>query len=162
MKRKQAKLIILLLFCLGITRLQAQEAEMTAGGNAIGSNGSISYSLGQVAYLSVSNSSGSVNQGVQQPYEFFIVGVNETNDISLELSVYPNPTNSNVTLSSKNPIFDNRYYQLFDSNGKLLLNQKLTEKITLIPMESLPTSTYILKVSENDIEVKTFKIIKNY
>ena len=162
MKRKQKKLIILLFVCFGIPGLQAQEAVMSAGGDAGGSGGNISYSLGQVAYLSVSNTTCSVNQGVQQPYELFFTRVNETNDNRPELLIYPNPTSTNVTLSSDYRTLENRTYQFFNTNGKLLFNQKVTEKRTLIPMEWLPASTYILKVIENEKEVKTFKIIKNY
>jgi hypothetical protein len=47
----------------------AQTATVSAGGNAIGTGGSVSYSVGQIAYTNNSNSNGSVAQGVQYPYE---------------------------------------------------------------------------------------------
>ena len=58
-----------LLFCtvlllLSIGALQAQEAVLSAGGNATGNGGSVSYSIGQVAYTA-SGTNGTVTQGVQ-------------------------------------------------------------------------------------------------
>lgn len=162
MKQKKLELAAVLLFFLSINALQAQEAVTSAGGNGTGSGGSASYSVGQVAYLGICNSNGSVNQGVEQAYEVQIpVGENENKNIFLELSVYPNPTMIKVNLKIENRSLDNVSYQLFDPLGNLLLNQRIIGEVTSIPMESFPTSIYILKVSDNRNEVKTFKIIKN-
>ena len=80
---------IFLLVC-GLTTLQAQQAVVASGGTATGS-GTVSYSIGQVVYTTNSNS-GSVAQGVQQPYEISVLtGVKDAKDITLEFVVYPNP-----------------------------------------------------------------------
>ena len=55
----------------------AQQNTASAGGNYTGSGGSISFSIGQANYTYHSNAFGSVNQGVQQPYEIFPVGFTE-------------------------------------------------------------------------------------
>lgn len=65
MKHKKIKLSFLLLG-MGMA-LQAQQATTAAGGDAIGSGGSISYSIGQVLYISNTGDSGKINEGVQQP-----------------------------------------------------------------------------------------------
>lgn len=85
---------ILITFCLfGYgTILLSQNAIPATGGNASGSGGSVSYSVGQVTYLINTGTSGSVAQGVQQPYEISVVtGIEEASGIELEFSVYPNP-----------------------------------------------------------------------
>lgn len=46
----------------------AQQATLSAGGDATGAGGSVSFSVGQVAYQHVSDVGGSVNEGVQQPF----------------------------------------------------------------------------------------------
>ncbi len=46
-----------------------QTSVNTAGGEVENTSGSVSYSIGQVAYTSVSNSNGSVSQGVQHAFE---------------------------------------------------------------------------------------------
>jgi hypothetical protein len=55
---------------------------------------------------------------------------------------------------------DNLSYQLYDMNGKLLQNRKVDGNETVITMGNLVPSTYFLKVTDNQKEVKTFKIIK--
>ena len=52
-------------------------------------------------------------------------------------------------------------YQLYDMNGKLLENKKVTGNETSIVMSNLVPATYFVKVTEGNKEVKTFKIIKN-
>lgn len=160
MKNVRKLLIAFCLFGYG-TAIQAQEAVTASGGDATGSGGTVSYSVGQVAYTAISNSSGSVNQGVQQPYEFFILGINDNKDISMEMSVYPNPSVAFVNLKVVNQNLENLYFQLYDVNGKLLINQKVSSTETSIPMETLSSATYFLKVLDNKTVVKTFKIIKN-
>ena len=64
---KQKIFIRLLFLLIGIQQLQAQDAIANSGGNATGSNGTVSYTVGQVAYTSQTGASGSVAQGVQQP-----------------------------------------------------------------------------------------------
>jgi hypothetical protein len=57
--------------------------------------------------------------------------------------------------------FDLLSFQLYDVNGKLLTNQKITSAETIIQMEAFAKGNYFLKVLDNTSEVKTFKIIKN-
>jgi len=52
-------------------------------------------------------------------------------------------------------------YQLYDNQGKIIENKKVTANSTTISMEALPKSIYFLNVTDNKQVVKTFKIIKN-
>jgi len=70
MKQKIIILTAILLFSRGIS-IQAQQTNASAGGNATGSGGTVSYTIGQQEYSNFSSGGGSVNQGVQQPKEFF-------------------------------------------------------------------------------------------
>lgn len=139
----------------------AQQATVTSGGNAIGTNGTSSYSIGQVSYSSSLGTNGSVNQGVQQPYEIFTLGNDAFPEIKLMMIVYPNPTNAFVNLKIENHSLENLQYQLFDNNGRQIHSQKITTSETQISMENFATAIYLLNVFENDKVVKIFKIIKN-
>jgi len=162
MKKKQLKLSALLLLGLGLTGLQAQESINATGGNASGSVGSASYSVGQIVYTTNTGTNGSVAQGVQQPYEISVVtAIEEAKDITLSVSAYPNPTSDYLTLHIEEIDILNLSYQLFDMNGKLLQNEKITGDQTNIVMSNLEPATYIMKVIQGNKEVKTFKIIKN-
>ena len=121
MKNLRKVLICFCLFGYG-TAIQAQEAVTAAGGDATGSGGSVSYSIGQIDYITNTGTGGTVTQGVQQPYEFFIVGIDDKKDISVELSVYPNPAVSTVNLRIDNQNLENISFQLYDMNEKLILS----------------------------------------
>jgi hypothetical protein len=147
---------------LGLTGLQAQECVNATGGNASGSGGSASYSVGQVVYTTHTGTSGSVAEGVQQPYEISVVtAIEEAKGINLSVSAYPNPTTDYLTLEVKEFDLSNLSFQLYDMNGKLLLNEKITGNQTSIVMSNLVPATYFVKVIQGSKEVKTFKIIKN-
>jgi hypothetical protein len=162
MRHKKLKLSAVLLLGLGLTGLQAQECVNATGGNASGSGGSASYSVGQVVYTTHTGTSGSVAEGVQQPYEISVVtAIEEAKGINLSVSAYPNPTTDYLTLEVKEFDLSNLSFQLYDMNGKLLLNEKITGNQTSIVMSNLVPATYFVKVIQGSKEVKTFKIIKN-
>ncbi|MBE0646498.1 MAG: T9SS type A sorting domain-containing protein [Bacteroidales bacterium] len=161
MNKKTILISLLFLSAFGLSEMQAQESIVAAGGTATGTGGSVSYSVGQVAYTNNSNGTGSVNQGVQQPFEFFIVGLDENKEITLSMIVYPNPTNDFITLKLNSEPSERMLYQLFDFNGRLLQHQQIISKETLIPMRNLPVGTYLLSISDDGKTVKKFKIIKN-
>ncbi len=151
-----------LLLALGLTGLQAQESVNSTGGNSSGVDGSVSYSVGQVAYQAYTGTNSSVAQGVQQPYEISMVtGIEEAKGINLSVSAYPNPTTDYLTLSITEFEFSNLSYQLYDINGKLLKNKKITGNQTSIVMSNLVPAVYFVKVIQGKKEIKTFKIVKN-
>jgi len=140
----------------------AQETVPATGGNAVGSGGSVSYSVGQVVYTTnTSTASGSVAQGVQQPYEISVVTAIETaKEINLSVSAYPNPTTDFLILKIEGNVKTQYIASLFDITGKLLQSQKITGNQTNIAMSNLVPATYFVKVTDGSKEVKTFKIVK--
>ena len=162
MRHKRLKLSAVLLLGLGLTGLQAQTSINATGGDASGSGGSASYSVGQVVYTTNTGTNGTVAQGVQQPYEISVVtGIEEAKGINLSVTAYPNPTTDYLTLSIAEFEISNLSYQLYDMNGKLLQNAKITGNQTSIVMSNLFPANYFLRVIHGNKEVKTFKIIKN-
>ena len=155
------KKIILFLLLICLPKIMAQQAIVTAGGNVTGSNGKVSYSIGQVAYSNSIGSNGSINQGVQQPFEIFILGTDDFPEISLTMSVFPNPTTSSVNLSIQNYNSESMTYQLFDINSRSIQSQKITQTETQISLENLESAIYLLQISDSSKLLKTFKIIKN-
>lgn len=161
MRHKKLKLSAVLLLGLGLTGLIAQESINATGGNASGSGGSVSYSVGQVVYTTNTGTSGSVAQGVLQSYAISIeTAIEKTKGINLSVTAFPNPTTDFLTLEIKEFELSNLYVQLYDMNGKLLQSQKITDSQTIIAMGELIPAAYFVKVVQNNKEVKTFKIIK--
>lgn len=162
MKYKRLKLSAVFFLGFGLTGLHAQEATLATGGNASGSGGSASYSVGQVVYTTNAGTNGFIVQGVQQPFEISVVtGLEEAKYILLQCLAFPNPTTDFLNLTVENYANHNLLYQLFDVSGNLLEAKKLDGNQTNIVVSKLVAATYFLKVSDNNKEVKTFKIIKN-
>jgi hypothetical protein len=162
MRYKNLKLISIVLSGFGLTGLQAQDALPASGGNASGSGGSANYTVGQIVYSTKEGSNGSVSQGVQQPYEISdVTGIELTNGRTMQCSVYPNPVTDILILKIEEEIQKQYVISLYDINGKLLESKKIQGSETSIEMKILVSSTYFLKVTSNNEEVKTFKIIKN-
>ena len=121
MTYKKLKLSAFLLLWVG--GLYAQIAVTAIGGEASGSGGTVSYSVGQVVYTTNTGTNGSVAQGVQQPYDIFILTGIELTDIDLKLSAYPNPTTNFLHLHIEEYSNENWTYLLYDLQGVLGLRQ---------------------------------------
>ena len=161
---KKTYLFLILIICIGFNKIQAQQAYLVSGGNATGSGGSISYSIGQIDYITATGTNGSVSQGLQQPFEISILSGQEFTQINVQMIVYPNPAISFVNLkmdASETLNVETMSYQLFDISGKEIVNKKITDSETQISLENLSSAIYFLKVSESDKTIKTFRIIKN-
>jgi hypothetical protein len=155
---------MLIAFCIsgsGIA-VHAQNAIPATGGNATGSgSSSVSYTVGQILYNTISETDASVAQGVQQPYEISVVtAIENTKDINLECKVFPNPTTGLVKLIVGSSDLENLRFRLYDINGVLLQDKKVESRETEISMENLFSSIYFLKIINNNLEVKVFKIVK--
>lgn len=161
MKHKKIKLSTLFLLGLGLTNVHSQETTTTTGGDASGSGGSASYTVGQVVYTTDTGTNGTVAKGVQQPYEISIVsGLKEITGISLVCTAHPNPTNDVLILNVTSLVKNNLIYKLYDVNGKLLESNQITTIETSVTMFPFAAGTYILKIYDNSKEIKSFKIIK--
>ena len=162
MKHKKVLLSTLLLI-FGFISIQAQVAIPASGGEATGSGGSVSYTVGQVFDAINTGTTGSVTEGVQQPYEISVMtGIDEPG-IDLNISTYPNPTTNFLYLEVDAAIsqsIQTMRYQLFDMNGRLVASEVIVSDITTIVTSQLSPATYIVKVLGDNEELKTFKIIK--
>lgn len=160
-KNKSRPILLLATGLLWASLAQAQESVNATGGDATGSGGTVAYSVGQVAYTTNTDASGTVSQGVQQAYEIFTVGIKETK-LNISLSVFPNPTADNLTLQISDYNNEKLSYQLLDMQGKLLNNGQVTTQQTQINTAHLPAATYFMNVlNQENKKIQTFKIIKN-
>lgn len=158
---------IIFLFVFGTTGVLAQNSLNSGGGDHSGIGGSVGFSIGQIARQTQVGTSGSVSEGIQQPYEISVVtAIEQATEITLQVKGYPNPVTDYLTLS----IYDNTKdrhdfselsYQLYNMQGKLIQSQKIIDNQTRIVMAHLLPSTYFLKVIRNTDKIKIFKIIKN-
>ena len=155
---------LVLVFFISATALPgiwAQDTVLSSGGDATASNGSVSFSVGQVAYTSQSGISGVVNAGVQQPVQVIMVG-NEEPLSEVTIGIYPNPTKDKLVLelSGEYPARGRHSFSLYDLYGKLLLQEHIRSSSVIIPLDNYAHGMYLLKVSHDTDVIKTFKVIK--
>ena len=151
----------LFMLVLGATGLQAQDNVNASGGDASGTGGSVGYSVGQIAYSTETGTNGSIVQGVQQPYEISVVtAIEEAIGINLSVAVFPNPVTDNLILEITDFNFVGLRFLLYNISGKLIRSEEITGNRTNIPMGDFFPATYIIKIVHNNMEIKTFKIIK--
>ncbi len=157
------KTYLLLFGCILISlSVFSQQTVPATGGDASGGSGSVSFTVGQIVYSSNSGSSGSENQGVQQPYEVSVITkTDDYPEIILDIVAFPNPTDGHLVLNTGSLSPENTFCRLSDLNGKLLQEIHLTDKKTNIQMFQYPAGIYLLQVSDNQSIIKVFKIIKH-
>ncbi|WP_026705537.1 T9SS type A sorting domain-containing protein [Flavobacterium soli] len=158
--KKKFTLLIFFIATLQAQSLHAQQGTVAAGGESTGSGGSASNSIGVPVYTAISGSGGEATQGIQQPYEIYVLGTDEFESIRLSVRVYPNPTVSTAYLSFDSLELENIRFELYDLNGKLLKGQKVTSRETPIAMDRMPSTMYLLKVYSGNRTLKSFKILK--
>jgi hypothetical protein len=140
--------------------VQSQESLAISAGEASGSGGTSSYTLGQVFYTTTNTSTGSVGQGVQQSFELFTLSNPQLTTVNLEAVIYPNPSSDYVVLNITDTALTDLSYVLVDIRGQVISNQKISSLDTQISLHGLSIGTYVLKVSKKNSELKMFKIIK--
>lgn len=241
-----------LLFCSANTALaQDQVSIVSQGGNAIGSGGSMSYSIGQFAFVTATGTTGSLAQGIQDVSvttalpitlisfggechgssvklnwetatetnnDFFSVeksndtrtwtsiatikGANTStiahtydytdaapsttasyyrlkqvdingnsvysqvvyvlncgNKTTPAITLYPNPASEGVYLNTAQ--FAGLTYSLYNISGKLISRATLSGSTTFIVLSNLARAIYIIKVTDGNTDVQTFRIYKN-
>ena len=158
MKYNKLKLSVILIG-IGLSA-NAQEATTASGGTASGSGGTATYSIGQVVYTSNTGTTGSVNQGIQQPY-LILGGIHDESYFGFSLVVSPNPTTDKLNLKINKFNNEKLDIQLVDMLGKVLITESIHSAETQIDMSNLSVAGYYLNITKDNNIIKTFKIIKN-
>jgi hypothetical protein len=134
-----------------------------SGNDATGSSGTVTYSIGQLFYTYIGLSVYNVAQGIQhEESSEFLSTAENTVESKIEMFIFPNPTTDFVTLNMEGLEYENgpQSYQLYDLQGRLLIQNTIKKTETQIDLNNLNASVYILRVYANNKVLKTFKILK--
>ena len=137
----------------------SQEVVVTTGGTVSGS-GSISYTVGQVFYISSEDSSGSTLQGVQQSIELFALSTADE-ELIQSVKTFPNPTKDVFVLKFQNMEWNEFTFILMDINGKTLQSGTIKSNQSFINIQGYSKGIYLLRLFNKKNPLKTFKILKN-
>lgn len=151
--------LIFALLCFGNIAVFCQTAFVSTFNQSSGSNGKVSFTVGQSYTLKGTGSNGETINGIQQPYSIYTLGVDDAG-FSLEISVFPNPVCDELILKTKDIELKNLSFTLYDLNGIPIETKGIMDSETLIQMDGLQAATYFLKVMNKDKSVKSFKVIK--
>jgi len=145
-------LFILILPSIGYS----QSAFTGVGGEAIGTGGSASYSLGQVFDGFSSNGTVSIQEGVQQAY---ILNTDGLLEMSPQLfSIFPIPTSDHIKIELKSSDFEFEYY-VISTEGSLVDKGIINTQNSTINLADLKTGEYHV-VCKSDKQFFKSKIIK--
>lgn len=145
--------------CLfGMLNSDAQNNTLSAGGSIEAANGRVEYSLGQVFFLNTDEASGSVNEGLQQPYLNEIITGWEYQEIQLE--VFPNPTFQHLTLKIQDGRNGEYLLEMLNTEGKLILVKQVITNQTEIDLGNSASGIYFLNIYQNEILIKSYRIGK--
>ena len=81
----------------------------------------------------------------------------DINDSNSKLSIFPNPTNNNLNVSSENYI---HAVKIFDMSGTLVLNHNCYSKNENIDLSNLAKGFYSIQISNKNTNVKRKLVIK--
>jgi hypothetical protein len=140
--------------------VSAQQSANTSGKNVSQNNTSVSYSIGEVYYNTTTTLSSVITQGIQQPYEIYLIsGIGNEKDVQL-ITAFPNPTSSTIKIVIQDIKIDGLNYKLYDLLGKEILSGDITSNQTELDLNNLMPAVYFIKVFRYNSTIKYFKIIK--
>lgn len=159
----KAKLLYSTVFflCFFLTQLHAQGGFVSSGGNTSDNGKSLSYSIGQLDYVNMTQSDVMLtNHGLQQPLE--IDATSSTSFIFPDMDVlfFPNPTSSVLNIKLDKLSASELEYALLDLLGKVYFKGKLLTGLNTISTIDLFPGTYFIQLISPSKEIKTFKLIK--
>jgi hypothetical protein len=160
MKRFTFLLVVFFSFILSINNLFSQEVISSAGGNSTGVSKQVSWTIGEPVIETDMNGLYILTQGLHQG-NLIVTAVRELEGLNFQISAYPNPVSKFVKLDIGAPRIDGFSYALFSTDGQLLRQEDINDKVTTIPMDGYTHSSYLLRVMSEGKEIKVFRVVKN-
>jgi hypothetical protein len=158
MNRKLLFALILSICCLGMMA-QALEVVSASGASFKQSSGYISYTIGEILTTTLTGTGNIVNQGFHQ------TGLPKSwpssVDISpdFQMSVFPNPVRDLLVMQVE--LLQDMQYTLHDVTGVLIERGLVLQERTEIDFSTLSPAIYILRVFDNNQQIRIFQIVKH-
>jgi hypothetical protein len=120
----------------------------TSGSTFENANFSLSYTIGEAITATVSTNNNILTQGFQQPvYEVVSDVTNYANSLSININVFPNPTDKLVHVEFNAPENKKAVMYLYDISGKVISTETLqANTVQTINLENAATGQYHLKI----------------
>jgi hypothetical protein len=167
----QIKFLSIIAFCLLISSISyAQsiipESVNSAGAKMTQSNGSLSFTVGELVVLQQYDANGnSLGGGFTNAatVSTTVLAIEEPNAAILQVDVFPNPTTDLVQIRIKESKLEDLKISLTDISGKEIFQgqYRLMQQIIGINTATYPSGTYFLILKDlKDNILGTYKIVK--
>jgi hypothetical protein len=162
---KFTSILLLVHFVISATQAQSLKDETIANGgttSTAGNGSALKWTLGELIVGKLDGGSGgSLGHGHQQIHIQQTIAVENIEMLSVELTVYPNPTTAAIHIQIDDLPQQPLQVELFDLNGKQLRTELLQDNSTMLSVENLPNGTYVLNIKDKLSQAqKSYKIVK--
>ena len=145
------------IICFSITN--AQFSTLTSGGEIIGNNGIVNFSVGLPTAVLQNDTGFSIYNTPNQPYEISTLNAVEISDASIEVKIYPNPTSEFIFFKMNNT---GKEYEFFirDFRG-VTIKQGIVNKVhQSVNVSEMKSGVYLLEITDLNKTLNIYKLIK--
>lgn len=157
--------IVLLMGSISYSQSIAPQSVNNSGSTMSQSNGSLSFTVGELTVQSQTDSQGNtLGSGFTAGASLTTMSVQETNAAILDVKVYPNPTTELVNIQINHSTVDQVIVTVADLEGKEVYSGKYAGIANVIGINtsSYSTGAYLLMLKNTSNQVLgTYKIIKH-
>lgn len=148
--------IIILISLLATISISAQEVISAQGDTYSGSGLVLDFTVGEVIINTVTDGTNTLTQGFHQS-KWSVVGIRDLFP-DFEANVFPNPLEEVLNIEAS--AYENVKFFLYDAQGKLVREDKLSAELSTIELSELAAGAYSLLLTKANQNLKTFKLIK--
>ena len=138
--------------------VSAQEVIATQGDLYSTPAGNICFTIGETIISTATDGTNTITQGFHQN-SWRLVGI-ENHFPNYDVNIFPNPTEDILNIQTST--FEEVTYTLMDAQGKILMSDKLISNLTSIAVSQYAPGTYVLQLSKDSQNLRSFKLIKSY
>lgn len=169
-KQRKSKIIVqlgivLLMGSISYSQSIAPQSVNNSGSTMSQSNGSLSFTVGELTVQSQTDSQGNtLGSGFTAGASLTTMSVQETNAAILDVKVYPNPTTELVNIQINHSTVDQVIVTVADLEGKEVYSGKYLGIANVIGINtsSYATGSYLLTLKNTSNQLLgTYKIIKH-
>jgi len=158
MNKKLLFALVLSICCMG-TYAQLHQVFSASGASFKQSSGYITHTIGELITTTLISPGQVLTQGFQQTRLTKSGGTSVGAFPEMNLSVYPNPVNDLLMIQVE--VLQELQYTLHDVTGVLIEQGLITAEVSEIDFRSLSPAIYILRVFDNNQQIKIFQIVKH-
>ena len=151
---KKYNLFILSMFIAAIA--SSQEVVVVQGDSYSNQEVNLDFTIGEVVISTETDGFSYITQGYHQT-RWNLVGLEDFAP-TLEASIFPNPTQDRLNIKTRS--FQNVIYELYDGQGRLVMQESLMAEVSTIEVGHLAVGSYSIILKNANRNLKTFKLIK--